>query len=185
MKRALITAGLTGVITIHGLTTAYAVDYPAAPAQGGVDTGSITPGGSVDFEGSGMTPNEQIAVNTTCTADDGAATTASAPISADAAGSFAYTTTIDTAGQCTLTAQGSATTLPVTAQVTVQDPAAAGIPVPGDAEASSVLAATGVHAPLLVWAGVGLGALGVGTLAVATAGRRAEGPKTVEQYLSA
>ncbi|KNC19810.1 hypothetical protein AC792_03940 [Arthrobacter sp. RIT-PI-e] len=89
-------------------------------------------------------------MDTTCTTEDGAASTASAPVSADAAGSFVYTATIDAAGQCTLTAQGSATT-PFTAQVTVREPVAVGASVPATADATSGLAATG--APLPCWSG--------------------------------
>ena len=155
MKRALITAALAGVITVHGLTAAHASEYPAAPAQGGVDTGSISPGGSVEFDGTGLTPDEQGTVITRCAGTDGATTTASAPLRANTAGEFSYVATIDTAGECTLSAEGNATTTPITAQVSVREPGSVAGAVDGSSAATAAdgaesLAATGVGAPLMV-----------------------------------
>jgi hypothetical protein len=170
MKRALVTIGLAGLLSLHGVTAANAAEYPASPAQGGVDTGTVTPGGSVDFGGSGMTPGDPVAIDTTCTGGDSEPTSAFGSVNADAQGNFTYTAVITGSGTCTLTAQGNGSAAPVTSQVTVIEPTAS---TADTTSALEGLAATGLGTPLLIWGAVGLGSLGLGTLAVATAGRRA------------
>lgn len=166
MKRILATAALAGTLALTGATAASAFEYPATPAQGGVNTGTTTPGGSVTFTGPGMTPGETVTVTITCIAANGAASTTSGTTVAAADGSFTYTAVMNTAGSCTLTAVGAGSGATVTAQVNVAGQ------VTTQAVSRSGLANTGVDSSTALWGAAGIGALTLGTAAVFVARRR-------------
>ena len=132
MKKTATTLSLTAAVLLSGAAAATAAEYPAAPARCGVGAGSVGVGGSVDLGCGGMTPQEPVTVTMTCTpAGTGAATTGRDTVNADDRGSIVYTTIVNTAGDCVLTAvsagsgvSGSAT-VTATSTVTVQAAGAA------------------------------------------------------------
>ncbi len=167
MKRILATAALAGAVALSGATAASALEYPAAPARGGVDTGTVSPGGSPTFSGSGMTPGESVTITITCTTSEGAVVTTSAVVVADGQGAFTYTAVMDAPGVCTLTAVGAGSGAAATAQVTVTGH------VTNQAAASSRgLANTGIEASTALWGAAGIGALTLGTAALVVSRRR-------------
>lgn len=191
MKRILATIAVAGALTLSGAAAASALEYPAAPAQGGVDTGSVSPGGPATFTGSGMTPGEQVTVTISCSpGGDGAATTTTVVVVADAQGNFAHTAVMNEPGLCTLTAVGAGQGTTVSANVTVHGqvlaqaaPAAQGASSTGSASstesaASSGLANTGVDGSTALWGIAGVGALTLGTVAVAASRRRSKDTMT-------
>ncbi|MPY11414.1 LPXTG cell wall anchor domain-containing protein [Arthrobacter bussei] len=167
MKRILATAALAGALALSGATAAAALEYPAAPSRGGVDTGTVSPGGSPTFTGSGMTPGESVTITITCTPGQGAATTSSAVVIADGQGAFTYTAVMETPGVCTLTAVGAGSGATATAQVTVT-----GQVTTQAAVSAQGLANTGLESSTALWGAAGLGVLTVGTIAVVSSRRR-------------
>ncbi len=191
MKRILVTIAVAGAFTLSGAAGASALDYPAAPAQGGVDTGSVNPGGPVTFTGSGMAPGEQVTVTISCSPGGGAAaTTTTVVVVADAQGNFAHTAVMNEPGLCTLTAVGAGQGATVRADVTVNGqvlaqaaPAAQGASSAGSASStgsasSAGLANTGVDASTALWGVAGIGALTLGTVVVAASRRRSKDTMT-------
>lgn len=181
MKRILATVAVAGALTLSGAAATSALEYPAAPAQGGVDTGSVSPGGSATFTGSGMTPGEQVTVTITCSpGGDGAATMTTVVVVADAQGNFAHTAVMNEPGLCTLTAVGAGQGTTVSANVTVNGQVLAqAAPAAQDASSagstsSAGLANTGVDGSTALWGVAGIGALTLGTVAVAASRRRSK-----------
>ena len=178
MKRILATTALAGALTLTGAAAASAVtadSYPASPARGGVNTGTTTPGGSVDFSGSGFTPGETVGVTVSCTTTQGGTSTSTGSAAADGRGTFTYTAVFNAAGQCSLKAVGAASGATVTAQVTVAGQAAAGPVATGTDKKAALgagLANTGIDTPLALWGAAGVGALTLGAASVTVARRR-------------
>ena len=166
MRKIIATAALAGALTLTGAAAASAT-YPANPATGGVDSGTTTPGGTTNLTGSGMTSGENVVVTIDCTDDNGASSTTSETVVANADGSFSYAAVMNTSGQCSLSAVGASSGAIVTAQVTV-----AGEVTTQAAPAGADLAETGLGTSTALWGAAGVGALTLGTAAVVMGRRR-------------
>lgn len=189
MKRIISAVLLSGAVSFMGVSGAQAVTYPAPAPAVSVSDGTLAPGETFTFSGTGFTPGETIQItisNEKVTAAGGgngggrgtsvslairpaAVTTATAV--ADSTGKFSIPVTLDEAGVYTLTAKGLTSGKTESAVVTVVAPT---IAVAG-ATTSGVdnLAATGVNGSLVVWSAVGLGALVIGTGSVVAVRRKA------------
>ena len=128
MKKILASVALAGLLTLGAGTMAAqaAPDYPAAPPAATVSTGTVTPGGSVTFAGTGFTPGEIIDVTVVQSSPVaggaigglGGGLGASVPMiikpaaptafttTAAADGSFSVPVTLEQTGTYTLTATG-------------------------------------------------------------------------------
>ncbi|MDN4612572.1 hypothetical protein [Arthrobacter burdickii] len=169
MKRIMATVAIAGALTLSGATAAAALDYPAAPARGGVDTGTVSPGGAATFTGSGMTPGESVTITVTCNGSD-YSSIESATVVADAQGNFTYRAVLNVPGACTLTAVGTGSGATATAQVSVVD-GVAQTPTTGQGPAGG-LASTGLDDSTALWGAAGIGALTLGTAALAASRHR-------------
>jgi hypothetical protein len=117
-----------------------------------------------------MAPGEAVTITITCTAD-GSAPTTSAAVVADDQGNFTYSAVLNAAGGCTLTAVGTGSGATATAQVSV----AGGVTqtlASSQGPASTGLASTGLDGSAVLWGAAGIGALTLGTVAVAASRRR-------------
>ncbi|OUM40868.1 hypothetical protein B8W73_10805 [Arthrobacter agilis] len=145
-----------------------------------MDTGTVSPGGAATFTGSGMTPGESVTITVTCNGSD-YSSIESATVVADAQGNFTYRAVLNVPGVCTLKAVGAGSGATATAQVSVsgaartvassQGPASTG---QGLANTGQGLANTGLDGSMILWGATGIGALTLGTVAVAASRRRAK-----------
>lgn len=191
MKKSLAAITLAGSIALMGAVPAMA--YNAPPSQGTVSDGTLTPGQTCTFSGSGFIAGESITITVTLTGAPQASsggfgggvsmavpTKINMPLAAqtfstkaDANGNFAYQLSISEAGTYTLTATGATSGKVVTQSVTVSGAAVgAGLANTGSATA---LANTGADSSLILWSLVGAGALAAGITSVVVVRRRAKG----------
>jgi LPXTG-motif cell wall-anchored protein len=189
MKKSLAAIALAGSITLIGAVPAMAT-YPAPTTSGTVSDGTVAPGETFTFSGSGFLAGEAISITVTLTRapqasggafSGGASMAVPAKINlplapqtfattADANGNFAFPVSISEAGTYTLTATGLTSGNTVTASVTV-DGATVGTGVITSGSAAE-LADTGTDASLLLWGAAGIGALGLGAAGVIVSRRR-------------
>ena len=138
MKKSLAAIALAGSITLIGAVPAMAT-YPAPTTSGTVSDGTVAPGETFTFSGSGFLAGEAISITVTLTRAPqasggafagGASMAVPAKINlplapqtfattADANGNFAFPVSISEAGTYTLTATGLTSGNTVTASVTV------------------------------------------------------------------
>jgi LPXTG-motif cell wall-anchored protein len=191
MKKSLAAIALAGSITLIGAVPAMAT-YPAPTTSGTVSDGTVAPGETFTFSGSGFLAGEAISITVTLTRAPqasggafagGASMAVPAKINlplapqtfattADANGNFAFPVSISEAGTYTLTATGLTSGNTVTASVTV-DGATVGTGVITSGSAAE-LADTGTDASLLLWGAAGIGALGLGAAGVIVSRRRSK-----------
>jgi LPXTG-motif cell wall-anchored protein len=192
MKKSLAAIALAGSIAFVGAVPAMAnTPYPAPTTSGTVSDGTVAPGETFTFSGSGFVPGETITVTVTLTRAPqaigggfagGASMAVPAKINlplapqtfattADANGNFAFPVSISEAGTYTLTAAG-ASGHTVTSSVTVAG-AAVGTGVSTSGTAAE-LADTGANSSMLLWSLVGAGALAAGATSVVVVRRRAK-----------
>jgi LPXTG-motif cell wall-anchored protein len=192
MKKSLAAIALAGSIAFVGAVPAMAnTPYPAPTTSGTVSDGTVAPGETFTFSGSGFVPGETITVTVTLTRAPqaigggfagGASMAVPAKINlplapqtfattADANGNFAFPVSISEAGTYTLTATG-ASGHTVTSSVTVAG-AAVGTGVSTSGTAAE-LADTGANSSLILWSLVGAGALAAGATSVVVVRRRAK-----------
>jgi LPXTG-motif cell wall-anchored protein len=192
MKKSLAAIALAGSIAFVGAVPAMAnTPYPAPTTSGTVSDGTVAPGETFTFSGSGFVPGETITVTVTLTRAPqaigggfagGASMAVPAKINlplapqtfattADANGNFAFPVSIGEAGTYTLTAAG-ASGHTVTSSVTVAG-AAVGTGVSTSGTAAE-LADTGANSSMLLWSLVGAGALAAGATSVVVVRRRAK-----------
>ena len=193
MKKSIAALALAGSIALIGAVPAMAATpYPAPPAGGTVSDGTVAPGETFTFSGSGFLAGESITITVTLTRSPqaiggglsgGASMAVPAKINlplapqsfgttADARGNFAFPISISEAGTYSVAAVGNTsgkTAGPVT--VTVSGAAVgAGLANTGN---STALANTGADSSLLLWSLVGGGALAAGITSVVVVRRRA------------
>jgi LPXTG-motif cell wall-anchored protein len=193
MKKSLAAIALAGSIAFAGAVPALAnTPYPAPTPSGTVSDGTVAPGETFTFSGSGFVPGEAITVTVTLTSAPqaigggfagGASMAVPAKINlplapqtfattADANGNFAFPVSISEAGTYTLTATGLTSGHTVTASVTVAGAAVGtGIATSGS---GAELADTGANSSMLLWSLVGAGALAAGATSVVVVRRRAK-----------
>jgi LPXTG-motif cell wall-anchored protein len=195
MKKSLAALALAGSIALVGAVPAMAnTPYPAPSTSGTVTDGTVAPGETFTFSGSGFLAGEAITVTVTLTRapqaigggfSGGASMAVPAKISlplapqtfattADADGNFAFPVSISEAGTYTLAATGLTSGKTVTSSVTVDGATvgtSAGVTTSGSA---SELADTGANSSMLLWSLVGAGALAVGATSVVVVRRRAK-----------
>jgi LPXTG-motif cell wall-anchored protein len=192
MKKSLAAIALAGSIAFVGAVPAMAnTPYPAPSTSGTVSDGTVAPGETFTFSGSGFVAGEAITVTVTLTRAPqavgggfagGASMAVPAKINlplapqtfattADANGNFAFPVSISEAGTYTLTATG-ASGHTVTSSVTVAG-AAVGTGVSTSGSAAE-LADTGANSTMLLWSLVGAGALAAGATSVVVVRRRAK-----------
>jgi len=189
MKKSLAAIALAGSITLIGAVPAMAT-YPAPTTSGTVSDGTVAPGETFTFSGSGFLAGEAISITVTLTRAPqasggafagGASMAVPAKINlplapqtfattADANGNFAFPVSISEAGTYTLTATGLTSGNTVTASITVAG-ATVGTGVISSGSAAE-LADTGTDASLLLWGAAGIGALGLGAAGVIVSRRR-------------
>jgi LPXTG-motif cell wall-anchored protein len=189
MKKSLAAIALAGSITLIGAVPAMAT-YPAPTTSGTVSDGTVAPGETFTFSGSGFLAGEAISITVTLTRAPqasggafagGASMAVPAKINlplapqtfattADANGNFAFPVSISEAGTYTLTATGLTSGNTVTASITVAG-ATVGTGVITSGSAAE-LADTGTDASLLLWGAAGIGALGLGAAGVIVSRRR-------------
>jgi LPXTG-motif cell wall-anchored protein len=192
MKKSLAAIALAGSIAFVGAVPAMAnTPYPAPTTSGTVSDGTVAPGETITFSGSGFAPNESISITVTLTSapqaiggsfSGGASMAVPAKINlplapqsfattADANGNFAFPVSISEAGTYTLTAVGAVSGNTVTSSVTVDGATGTGVSTSGSA---SELADTGANSSMLLWSLVGAGALAAGATSVVVVRRRAK-----------
>jgi LPXTG-motif cell wall-anchored protein len=189
MKKSLAAIALAGSITLIGAVPAMAT-YPAPTTSGTVSDGTVAPGETFTFSGSGFLAGEAISITVTLTRAPqasggafagGASMAVPAKINlplapqtfattADANGNFAFPVSISEAGTYALTATGLTSGNTVTASITVAG-ATVGTGVITSGSAAE-LADTGTDASLLLWGAAGIGALGLGAAGVIVSRRR-------------
>jgi LPXTG-motif cell wall-anchored protein len=193
MKKSLAALALAGSIALVGAVPAIAnTPYPAPSTPGTVSDGTVAPGETFTFSGSGFLAGEAITVTVTLTRapqaiggsfSGGASMAVPAKINlplapqsfattADANGNFAFPVSISEAGTYTLTATGAVSGNTVTSSVTVAG-ATVGTGVATSGSASE-LADTGANSSMLLWSLVGAGALAAGATSVVVVRRRAK-----------
>jgi LPXTG-motif cell wall-anchored protein len=193
MKKSLAAIALAGSIAFVGAVPAMAnTPYPAPTTSGTVSDGTVAPGETFTFSGSGFLAGEAITVTVTLTRapqaiggsfSGGASMAVPAKINlplapqsfataADANGNFAFPVSISEAGTYTLTAAGAVSGNTVTSSVTVAG-ATVGTGVATSGSASE-LADTGANSSMLLWSLVGAGALAAGATSVVVVRRRAK-----------
>ncbi|MEA3550246.1 peptidase [Pseudarthrobacter sp. C1] len=198
MKKTVSALALAGSLAFLGAGGAQAnhdTDYPSAPVTGTVSDGTVAPGESFIFSGTGFNPGEPIAIDVSRedavpsasgTAGGPSAASpagmilplekvASATTTADAAGNFSHPFDLDENGLYTLEATGLQSGHVVTSQVVVHSEAAAAVVVADGpaAKVGAALANTGLSSGVLIWGAAGLGALVFGAGSVVAAKRRA------------
>jgi LPXTG-motif cell wall-anchored protein len=192
MKKSLAALALAGSIALVGAVPAIAnTPYPAPSTPGTVSDGTVAPGETFTFSGSGFLAGEAITVTVTLTRapqaiggsfSGGASMAVPAKINlplapqtfattADANGNFAFPVSISEAGTYTLTATGAVSGNTVTSSVTVASATGTGVATSGSA---SELADTGANSSMLLWSLVGAGALAAGATSVVVVRRRAK-----------
>jgi LPXTG-motif cell wall-anchored protein len=192
MKKSLAALALAGSIALVGAVPAIAnTPYPAPSTPGTVSDGTVAPGETFTFSGSGFLAGEAITVTVTLTSvpqaiggsfSGGASMAVPAKINlplapqtfattADANGNFAFPVSISEAGTYTLTATGLTSGNTVTSSVTVASATGTGVATSGSA---SELADTGANSSMLLWSLVGAGALAAGATSVVVVRRRAK-----------
>ena len=196
MKRIISAVVLSGAVTFMGAAGAQATTYPAPPPSVSVSDGTVTPGETFTFSGTGFTPGEtiQITISNENTAASGGAgagrvgTSVGAVIRpavvttvssvADSSGKFSIPITLNEAGVYTLTAKGLTSGKTQSAVVTVAAPTVA---VAGAVTSSGDnLATTGADGKgLALWSAVGLGALALGAGSVVAVRRKASASENV------
>lgn len=187
MKRIISAVVLSGAVAFMGATGAQATTYPAPPPAVAVSDGTVAPGETITFSGTGFTPGETVEITVSSegsgTASGGGGRpgmsvgkivlpTAVSTLTtvADENGKFSTPVTFNEAGVYTLTAKGLTSGKTQTSVVTVvaAPVAAASSDAPEDA-----LAKTGVDNGLVTWTAVGLGALALGAGSVISVRRKA------------
>jgi LPXTG-motif cell wall-anchored protein len=192
LKKSFAAIALAGSITLIGAGPAMAnTPYPAPTTSGTVSDGTVAPGETFTFSGSGFLAGEAISVTVTLTRapqasggafSGGASMAVPAKINlplapqtfattADANGNFAFPVSISEAGTYALTATGLTSGNTVTSSVTVAGATVVngGVSTSGSA---AELADTGSDASLLLWGAAGIGALGLGAAGVIISRRR-------------
>ncbi|MDT0193783.1 LPXTG cell wall anchor domain-containing protein [Arthrobacter sp. AB6] len=196
MKKTVSALALAGSLAFLGAGGAQAnhdTDYPSAPVTGTVSDGTVAPGESFIFSGTGFNPGEPIAMEVSREDAEpsaaGAAGTAGGPsaaspagmilplekvasatTTADAAGNFSHPFDLDEIGLYTLEATGLQSGHVVTSQVVVH---AVTNEVALAKTGGVPLANTGLSSGMLIWGAAGLGALVFGAGSVVAAKRRA------------
>ena len=198
MNKSLAAIALAGSIAMLGAVPAMATNtYPAPPSQGTVSDGTVAPGETFTFSGSGFIAGESITITVTLTGAPQASsggfgggvsmavpTKINLPLApqtfsttADANGNFAFPMSISEAGTYTLTATGQTSGKTVTSTVKVSG-AAVGTSL-ADTGNGTALANTGADSSLLLWSLVGGGALAAGITSVVVVRRRANADAAV------
>lgn len=194
MKKTVSALALAGSLAFLGAGGAQAdhdVAYPSSPVTGTVSDGTVAPGETFIFSGTGFYPGEPIELElsrdgaepSAAGAAGGGRSAASvagmiAPteqvtkttIAADADGNFAYPFDVEQGGVYTMTATGLQSGHVVTAQVVVHSETT-GTALAGTGGVP--LANTGLSSGMLIWGAAGLGALVLGAGNVIAAKRRA------------
>ncbi len=123
-------AVLVGLIVAPTAAFAATSAYPPPPPPLTVSSTTITAGGAVTISGTGMDPNETVAISVTVSASGlrsaGAAFVDDVPpftVQATAAGTFTASVTLNTTGVNTITATGQTSGRSESVQVTVTAPA--------------------------------------------------------------
>ncbi|MBT2515734.1 LPXTG cell wall anchor domain-containing protein [Arthrobacter sp. ISL-30] len=196
MKKSIAAIALAGLIALTASAPATAATYPAPPATGTVSDGTVAPGETFTFSGTGFIPGEAITITVTLTAtpqaiggsfSGGASAAVPAKIVlptatqtfstvANSAGAFSFPLSISEPGTYTLAATGATSGRTVTASVTVAG-AATGTGL-ATTTGGTPLANTGADSSLVLWSLVGAGALAAGAASVITVRRRAKATET-------
>lgn len=190
MKKFASALVLTGIIVSLGAGVAQAAPSASIPfyvpggSVGAVSDGTVAPGETVIFSGTGFLPGETIEISVGFQAQGSSETVIvlTDTVVAAADGTFEFPVTLDEEGVFTLTATGVESGNTATAQVVVDAPTtvvpAAGNIVPAagadNGLTDNVLANTGIDSAMLLWGAAGLGALGLGAASVVVARRRAD-----------
>lgn len=203
MKKSLAAITLAGSIALVGALPAVADNYTAPEVAGTVSDGTVTPGETFTFSGTGFLAGEKITITVTLTrapqamgAGSAGAASMAVPAkinlpmgtqtfstTADANGKFAFPVAIGEAGTYTLTATGVTSGKTVTSSVTVVGSATGtgtgtiagnGTTTGTGTSSSSELANTGASSSLVLWSLVGAGALAAGATSVVVVRRRAK-----------
>lgn len=169
--------------------------YPAAPSQGTVSDGTVAPGATFTFSGTGFLAGETISITVTLTRApqaigggfSGGGASMAAPVkinlpmapqtfstTADANGNFAFPMNISDAGTYSLTATGQTSGHTATASITVAGAAVGTGTGLANTGGGTALANTGADASLVLWSLVGAGALAAGVTSVVVVRRRAK-----------
>ncbi|MFE4834887.1 LPXTG cell wall anchor domain-containing protein [Arthrobacter sp. NPDC056691] len=198
MKKSIAALALAGTIALTGAVPAMAANYPAPGGGGTVSDGTVTPGQTFTFSGTGFLAGETITITITLTVapqalgggfSGGAAMSVPSKINVLAApqtltttaaadGSFALPLSLSEAGTYTLTAVGNTSGKSVSQSVTVAAAAGTGtgtgtgLSNTGGNTAAG-LANTGADSSLVLWSLVGGGALVAGAASVVVVRRRA------------
>jgi LPXTG-motif cell wall-anchored protein len=193
LKKSFAAIALAGSIAVIGAGPAMAA-YPAPTTSGTVSDGTVAPGETFTFSGSGFLAGETVTVTVTLTRAPQAAGSAfsggasmavpakiNLPLApqtftttADANGNFAFPVSISEAGTYSISGVGNTSGQTVTASVTVTGAAVGtngGVSTSGSA---AELADTGTDASLLLWGAAGVGALGLGAAGVIISRRRSK-----------
>lgn len=192
MKKTLAVLALAGSIALTGAAAAQAYTTPAVSAA--VSDGTVAPGETFVFSGTGMLPNEPITV--TVTPIDAAAPAAGAQsvatkinvyqapqtfsTTADAQGAFSIPLSISEAGTYSIAATGNISGRQV-GPVTVKVEAALasnGSAALANSGSGAGLANTGADSNLVLWTLVGAGAVAAGATSVVVVRRRAKAEVT-------
>jgi LPXTG-motif cell wall-anchored protein len=193
MKKSLATIALAGSIAFVGAVPAMAT-YPAPTTSGTVSDGTVAPGETFTFSGSGFLAGETVTVTVTLTRAPQAAGSAfsggasmavpakiNLPLApqtfattADANGNFAFPVSISEAGTYSISGVGNTSGRTVTASVTVTGAAVGASGGVSTAGSAAELANTGTDASLLLWGAAGIGALGLGAASVIISRRRSK-----------
>jgi hypothetical protein len=191
---ALVLAGSLAFLGAAGAQANHDTDYPSSPVSGTVSDGTVAPGETFTFSGTGFNAGEPIELELS---RDGAEPSAAGPASggrsaaspsgmivrmekvvsaitaADAAGTFSYPFKLEQDGVYTMTATGLQSGHVVTAQVVVHSEAGGVVVAYGRGTKVDALANTGLNPAMLIWGAAGVGALVLGAGTVAAARRRA------------
>jgi LPXTG-motif cell wall-anchored protein len=200
LKKSLAALALAGSIAFVGATPAMATvtptPYPGGDTadQGTVSDGTVAPGETFTFSGTGFLAGETITITVTLTSapqalggsfSGRASMAVPAKINVLAApqtfttttavdGSFAFPLSISEPGTYALTAVGNTSGHTVTASVTVAEAGGTGLAnTGGNAGGGAALANTGADSSLILWSLVGGGALVAGAASVVVVRRRA------------
>lgn len=186
MKRILSAVALSGLVALMGAGGAQATTYPAPAPAVAVSDGTVTPGETITFSGTGFTPGETVEITVSNEGQGtGSGSGAGRPgasvgtivlpmevktstVVADASGKFSTQVTLNETGTYTLTAKGLTSGKTQTTVVTVVASQAAA----GSSATPDNLANTGVE-NLVLWGAAGLGGVAFGTASLLKVRRNA------------
>jgi LPXTG-motif cell wall-anchored protein len=201
LKKSIAALALAGSIALVGAGSAAAAPtYVTPPVTGTVSDGTVVPGETFTFSGTGFLAGETITITVTLTVAPqalgggfagGASMSVPSKISVLAApqtftttaatdGSFAFPLSLSEVGTYTLTAVGNTSGKSVSQSVTVAEAAGTGTGLSntggngaGLSNTGTGLANTGADSSLVLWSLVGAGALAAGAASVVVVRRRA------------